>query len=372
MCACPSDWKFWLALKMVRGVGNILGLSLVRAFHHPAAVFEASGHALECAGVRRALARAIKAFDEWTEIERQLLRLERCGGHLVTWADSNYPANLRHIHDAPLFLFVRGELLPEDALAIALVGSRSASPYALRVTGQIAEELAGLGVTVVSGLARGVDGQAHSAALRAGGRTIAVLGCGIDVAYPEEHSRLQTQIARRGAVVSEFLMGTPPEAENFPARNRIISGLTLGTVVVEAAEKSGSLITAQCALEQGREVFAVPGPVGRATRGTHRLLRQGATLIENGEDIVREIAPQVLSARPQIAPEPLGGVDARVFACLTDSGVHVDQIIAQTGLPPATVLEALLHLELRGLIQQNPGKYFARQSDGTAGVRTRH
>jgi DNA processing protein len=172
------------------------------------------------------------------------------------------------------------------------------------------------------------------------------------------------QIARNGAVVSEFPMGTPPDAENFPARNRVISGMSLGTLVVEAGEKSGSLITAQSALEQGREVFAVPGPVGVTNRGTHRLLRQGATLIETAEDIIREMAPHVLAARPQPPPQPLDGVDARVFACLTDTGVHVDQIIGQTGLSPAAVLEALLHLELRGLIRQQPGKYFARENAG--------
>jgi DNA processing protein len=362
--AVESEWRSWLALKLVRGIGNVVGLSLVRAFGHPRAVFEASGQAMECAGLRRGVAQEIRRFDRWAEVERQLVRLEAFRGRLVTWDDETYPENLRHIHDPPLFLFMKGDLLPGDALAIAVVGSRAASTYGLRMTAQIAEGLARLGVTVVSGLARGVDGQAHAAALRAGGRTVAVLGCGIDVTYPSEHHRLQMQIARNGAVVSEFPMGTPPDAENFPARNRVISGMSLGTLVVEAGEKSGSLITAQSALEQGREVFAVPGPVGVTNRGTHRLLRQGATLIETAEDIIREMAPHVLAARPQPPPQPLDGVDARVFACLTDTGVHVDQIIGQTGLSPAAVLEALLHLELRGLIRQQPGKYFARENAG--------
>jgi len=198
--------------------------------------------------------------------------------------------------------------------------------------------------------------------LRAGGRTIAVLGCGIDVAYPREHRRLQAQIAEKGAVLSESPMGAPPDAENFPARNRIISGLSLGTVIIEAAEKSGSLITARCALEQGRDVFAVPGPVGARNRGVHRLLREGAALVENAEDIVREIAPHVLSSRPQPPPQPLDGVDARVFACLSEAGEQVDGIIERSSLAPAVVLEALLRLELRGLIRQLPGKYFARES----------
>jgi len=370
--AGESEWAHWLALKMVRGVGNIVGLALVRAFGSPAAVFTASGQALECAGLRRPIARAIRHFDRWADVEKQLTRLQAFRGRLVTWQDESYPESLRHIHHPPLFFFAKGDLLPEDALAIAVVGSRASSPYGLRMTAQIAEGLARFGVTVVSGLARGVDGEAHAGALRAGGRTLAVLGCGIDVTYPSEHHRLQMQIARNGAVISEFPMGTPPDAENFPARNRIISGLALGTLVVEAAEKSGSLITAQRALEQGREVFAVPGPVGARNRGTHRLLRQGAILIESADDIIREIAPQILANRPKTVPQPLDGVDARVFACLSDTGVHVDHVIGQTGLPAPAVLEALLHLELRGLTRQLPGKFFARATAGSQRAPANH
>jgi len=357
-----SEWTHWLALKAVRGVGNVLGLALVKAFGHPAAVFKASGQALQCAGLRREVAGAIRNFDDWNVVEKQVERLLAFRGRLVTWQDESYPENLRHIYDPPLYMFIKGELVAEDALAVAVVGSRLAGPHGRQITAQVSKELARLGVTVVSGLARGIDGEAHAAALRAGGRTVAVLGCGIDVNYPPEHRRLQKQIAENGAVVSELSMGAAPDAENFPARNRIISGISLGTLVVEAAERSGSLITAQCALEQGREVFAVPGPVGERTRGTHRLLRQGAALVESAEDIIREIAPQVLAAQPPPAPEPLEGVDARVFACLSDTGVHVDYIIEQTGSAAGTVLEILLRLELRGLIRQLPGKYFARET----------
>lgn len=356
-----GEWGAWIALKMVRGIGNILGLSLVRIVGSPVAVFRASRHALECAGLRSDLADAIRRYDGWRDVELQLRRLDRVNGRLVTWLDESYPTNLRHIHDAPLFLFVKGELQPEDALAIAIVGSRGASTYGRRITARIAEGLARCGITVVSGLARGIDAEAHAATLRAGGRTVAVLGCGIDVIYPSEHHQLQMRIAESGAVVSEFPMGTPPDAENFPGRNRIISGMSLGTLVVEAAEKSGSLITASYALEQGRDVFAVPGPVGAQSRGVHRLLRQGATLAESAEDVIREIAPHVLAgARP--SPPALGGPEAAVFGSLSDVALHIDELIERSGLSSSMVLEALLQLELRGLIRQLPGKYFVRDS----------
>jgi len=253
---------------------------------------------------------------------------------------------------------------PEDRLAIAVVGSRGASAYGRRMAAQIAGELARCGVLVVSGMARGIDAESHWAALRAGGRTVAVLGCGIDVSYPSEHHRLQSKISEQGAVVSEFPMGTQPEAENFPGRNRIISGMSLGTLVVEAAEKSGSLISANYAVEQGREVFAVPGPVGAGTRGTHNLLRQGATLVESAEDILREIAPHVTrgAAAAQPALPPLDERESKVFAFLHDGGAHVDEIVARSGLTVPETLEALLQLELRGLVRQLPGKCFAREA----------
>lgn len=368
MGANVADWPAWLALKMVRGVGNVLGLNLVRTFGSPREALRASTHALECAGVRRDVARAIRRFAAWDEVEAQVARLEGAGGRLVTWADEGYPENLRHIHDPPLFLFVRGRIVPADMLAVAVVGARAASGYGRQMAAQISEGLARFGLTVVSGLARGIDAAAHAAALRAGGRTIAVLGCGIDVTYPSEHHRLQMNIAEHGAVVSEFRMGTQPEAENFPARNRIISGMCLGTLVVEAHEKSGSLITAQFASEQGREVFAVPGPVGVRSRGTHRLLREGAGLVERAEDVVAEIAPHLAGGAARAAAGPrvkLDGDDAAVFACVGEDATPVDRIIAQSGIGAATVLEILLRLELSGLVRQLPGKCFSRDAGGS-------
>lgn len=359
-----TGWASWLALRMTAGIGNVLGVSLVRAFGSPEAVFAARDQDLQCAGVRRAVRAGLRRFDRWGEVDEQLARLDRVGGRLVTWADASYPDLLRQIHDPPIFLFALGELTAADAFAVAIVGSRDATAYGRQMTATIAEGLAAAGVSVVSGLARGVDGAAHAAALRAGGRTLAVLGSGIDVIYPSEHHRLHMQIAKSGAVVSEYLMGTQPDGENFPARNRIISGLSLGAVVVEATERSGSLITAQCAAEQGREVFAVPGPVGARSRGTHQLLRQGAALVEQADDVLREIAPHL---RPSARTAPaLSDVERTVVGQLDDTPRSVDELIAATGLSAGMILETLLVLELRGVVRQLPGQGFARGAVGRA------
>jgi DNA processing protein len=356
--APEDDWRMWLALKMVRGVGPVVYGALVRAFGTPRAVFAASEHALVCAGLRADLARAIHTVGDWDAADRQLADMRRCSTTLVTFDSPQYPVNLRQIHDPPPFLFVHGALHPRDALAVAVVGSRSVSAYGLRLTREIAEGLAGYGVTVVSGLARGTDAQAHWTTLRAGGRTIAVMGSGIDVVYPSEHHALFREISRQGAVVTELWIGTKPDAENFPSRNRIISGLTLGTVVIEATEKSGSLITATLATEQGREVFAVPGAVGERTRGTHRLIREGAKLTERVEDVLEEIAPQLLRRTVCSSPVELAGEEALIVDCMRHETVHIDEIITRSGLPPARVLPTLLGLELKGVVQQLTGKYF--------------
>jgi DNA processing protein len=291
-------------------------------------------------------------------VDEQLERLVRSGATLVTWNDPLYPVNLRQIHDPPPFLFVHGKLEARDAMAVAVVGSRQVSAYGLRVAREISEGVVRYGVTVVSGMARGTDAQAHWTALRAGGRTIAVLGSGIDVVYPSEHHALFQAISRQGAVVTELMMGTQPDAENFPNRNRIISGLALGTVIIEATQKSGSLITATLAAEQGREVFAVPGAIGERTRGVHRLIREGAKLTERAEDVLEEIAPQLLSCVAVRGPVEVSPTEAAIIECMRHDTVQIDDIITRSGLAPATVLQALLDLELKGVVQQLPGKHF--------------
>lgn len=359
-----EEWRDWLALRMVRGVGPVVYQGLLRAFREPAAVFGASVHALECAGVRSDVARAIRGFRDWTAADEQVSRAIRCGAIVLTWNDAAYPPLLRRIHDPPPVLFVRGRIEPADAQAVAIVGSRQASAYGRRVSREISAGLARCGLTVVSGLARGVDAVAHASALEAGGRTIAVLGCGVDVVYPAEHHALFRSIGRQGAVVSELWMGTQPEAEHFPARNRIISGVSLGLVVVEAGERSGSLITAGFAAEQGREVFAVPGAIGVHTRGTHRLLREGAKLTERAEDVVEELMPQLVRRGTMPAPA-LPPDEAAIRDALGDEVVQVDDLIVRCGLAPGRVLQGLLSLELRGVVEQLPGKRFVvRVEDG--------
>jgi DNA processing protein len=248
-----------------------------------------------------------------------------------------------------------------------VVGSRSASEYGLRVTRDLCRGLASLGFTIVSGMARGIDAAAHEAALEAGGRTVAVLGSGIDVVYPPEHEQLYQKISRQGAVVSELPVGTPPLSFNFPARNRLISGMAVGVVVVEATEKSGSLITAGLALEQGREVFAVPGEAGASrSRGTHQLIRQGAKLVERVEDILEEVAPQLASraATPQASlplalPPNMSAEAKKVLELVLGRPRQIDEVIETSGLTPAKVSEILLDLEILGLLKQLPGKRFS-------------
>jgi len=354
-----GEWRTWLALRLVRGVGPVIYRTLLQACGQPAAIFAASKRALLEAGARPEVAEAIRTFAEWAVVDRQVERLNRTGAALITWNDTAYPPNLREIHDPPPFLFVQGEILARDSLAVAVVGSRHVSRYGLRLARNLTEGLLRYGLTVVSGLARGTDAQVHWSALGAGGRTIAVIGSGIDVVYPSEHKALSQKISEQGAVVTELLMGTQPDAENFPSRNRIISGLSLGTVVIEAAERSGSLITARIAADQGREVFAVPGEVGERTRGTHRLIRDGAKLTECAEDVIEEIAPHLLGRLAPIAPVELSAAEAALLGCMRHESLHVDTIIARSGCAAATVLQLLLALELKGVVQQLPGKHFA-------------
>ena len=367
----PAQWREWLALRSVRGVGNVTYRTLLERFASPQAVFAASVAGLTQAGVQPAVARAIVGFDEWSAVDTELERIAEAGLRVVTWADAEYPVNLTHVHDPPPFVYVRGSLAPQDQIAIAIVGARSASTYGREVARQLARDLAHRQVTVVSGLARGIDAEAHRAALEAGGRTIAVLGSGLDVIYPPEHRQLAHAMTQHGAVISEFALGSRPEAGHFPYRNRVISGLSLGTVVVEATEQSGSLITARCALEQNREVFAVPGQITASrSRGPHELIKQGAKLVHNVEDILSEIAAAVTfqakspdGAESGLEPAgagPLEPDEERLVQLFDGEPLHVDVLIARSGLGPARVLEVLLGLELKGMVTQLPGTHFIR------------
>jgi len=352
------DWRPWLALRMVAGVGPVMYRQLLRNLGDPETILAAGTPKLVALGVRLPLARAIAQFSDWDAVDRQLRLAGRCGAELLTWADDAYPRRLREIGDAPPLLFVLGELQPADDLAVALVGSRAASEYGRRMARDLGDAFGRRSVTVVSGLARGIDAQAHSAALAAGGRTIAVLGSGVDVIYPAEHRALAQAVRGQGAVVSELLMGAKPDAENFPGRNRLISGLVRAVVVVEAAERSGSLITANIAAEQGRDVFAVPGPVGRGSAGTHRLLREGAKLTESAADVLEEIAPRLLEKTAGRSTFRPTGEEQQILAAIGRETVHVDTVMLRSGMTAGEVLPLLLGLELKGVVAQLPGKFF--------------
>lgn len=378
-----------LALASVPGVGPVLARRLIRRFGTAAAVFRASEEEfLEIEGVGPAGARALAAFDAFGGAEAEVAQVLAAGYGLLALEDPRYPEALRAVEDAPTVLYLAGEIAPADAAAVAVVGTRNASDYGREMTARFAAGLAEAGVTVVSGLARGIDTVAHEAALAAGGRTVAVLGAGLDRPYPPENKGLLRRIAEegRGAAVTEFPLGTPPEARNFPRRNRVISGFALGVLVVEAAERSGSLITARTALEQGREVFAVPGPLTwEHSRGANRLIRAGAKLVERAEDVLEEIpalralapaagAPKgrVIALKPRRgsdepstrAPEVeapgLSPEERKVFEALGLEARHVDEVVAATGLGVSTVSGALLGLELSGLAKQIGGARYVR------------
>ncbi len=286
----------------------------------------------------------------------------------IPLGDERYPELLRAIYDPPAVLYCDGSVEPGDRQAVAIVGSRQATPYGLRITETLAGELSALGFTILSGFARGIDAAAHRAALAAGGRTIAVLGCGLDVDYPPGHASLHAEIAGSGAVLTEFAPGTPPRATNFPRRNRIISGLALGVVVVEAADDSGSLITARLALEQGREVFAVPGPIDVPTsQGPHGLLKQGATLVETVDDIVEELLPQLDRPLQTLKTEPIAALpehvelspsERTVLEVMSREPLHLDDLTERSRLTTPAVAAILLGLELKALVKQLPGQRY--------------
>ncbi len=355
----------WIGLKAVPGIGNVTFRRLLERFGTPGRALAAKPG--ELAMVRGMTPTIIEAMGSgaWREFAgEESQRLTASGARLVTFTSPDYPKSLFQIGDPPPFLYVKGELRSREQ-AIAIVGSRRATGYGLQTTGQLAESLARHGIAVVSGLARGVDTAAHRGALAAGGRTIGVLGCGIDRIYPPENRALFEEVIKNGCLVSEFSLGTLPLAENFPRRNRIISGLSMGVLVVEATEKSGSLITAQYALEHGREVFAVPGNISFATcRGSNRLIKQGAKLVDCVEDILEEFpdchhpAVKASDTRPATAFS-LTPKEAAIYELLAHSPLHIDEIIAQTELTAAEVSSMLLHLELKGAVTPLPGTHYA-------------
>ncbi len=357
-----SDPRFWLGFNLIPGVGPSRVRRLLAHFGATEAAWHASAASLASAGIDQKAVEQIVARRRQIDLDRELDRVERAGITLVTLDDSTYPSLLRHVSDGPPLIYVRGTLRPEDELALAVVGTRRASVYGKSVCEQLVGEVAGRGVTIVSGLARGIDAVAHRTALHVGGRTIAVVGCGLDVAYPPEHAGLAREIAANGAVVSDYPLGTTPDAGNFPARNRIISGMSRAVLVVEAGETSGALITSNFALEQGRDVLAVPGSILAAgCLGTNRLIQQGAKLVQHVDDILEEL--NVASVGEQLAFRaiaPDDPIERSVLDVLTGEPVHVDEIVRQLAVPVNGVSGALAMLELKGLARHVGSMQYVR------------
>ena len=356
----------WFELKRVPGIGNHLYKRLIDIFKSPENVFSASKDKLiSINGVSPKLAEAINRHKPSNNTSAGLKRVKDEGYQIITLADADYPPLLKEIPDPPPMLYVYGKVEP-DIANLAVVGSREATDYGKTAAKRLCRALADLGIAIVSGMAVGIDTAAHQGALDENGKTIAVLGCGIDRIYPSQNKKLYHKIAQNGAVITEFDLGSKPDPHHFPMRNRIISGMSLGTVVVEAASKSGSLITARLAAEQNREVFAVPGNINsKKSAGTHALIKQGAKLVHHIDDILEEFS-YILKFNGQTEKpknketqdKKLSEEEYSVIKNLGPYPLHIDDITRKTSLSPARLSGILLQLELSGIIQQTPGKYF--------------
>lgn len=357
-----SSLDSWIALSLVPEVGNITFKKLLAVYESPEAVFDAPvKDLLQINGMSEKKAENIKSFSDWSGVKKQIEHIRDTGVTVITCQSREYPDRLKQIDNAPNVLYLKGSLIDEDKFTIAIVGPRKPTYYGRAVAERLSDELASSGFTVVSGMARGIDTVAHLSALKAKGRTIAVLGSGIDVAYPPENRGLMQKISESGCVVTEFPLGTKPLKENFPARNRLISGLSLGVLVVEAGRKSGSLITADCALEQNREVFAVPGNINSPNSyGTNDLIKKGAKLVQGIDDIIEELAPALkgfVKNRECLTAE-LTGEEKQVCDILTGEPMHIDTISRGLSMPSSKALALLLGLELKGAARQTDGKRF--------------
>lgn len=364
-----EDLKYWLALLRVNGIGSKTYVMLLGFFKSPQQVFSASVSELRSAGLSSSLATKIKNFD-WTVIEPDLSWLQEKDCHIMCWYDADYPNLLREIPDPPPVLFIRGERSLLNSLQIAIVGTRNPTPVAGKTAKAFAKNLALFGLTVTSGLALGVDQQAHRGALEANGNTIAVAATGLDRVYPAKHRDLAEKITQNGALVSEFPIGTSPKPGYFPRRNRIISGLSLGVLVVEAAIKSGSLVTARHASEQGREVFAIPGSIHNPlAKGCHYLIRQGAKLVETAEDILEELGNISLVAidntesLEEEVDVKVSSLESEYLILLEKIGFEptsVDVLVSECKFTAEEISSMLLVLELQGHVSSVPGGLFYR------------
>jgi DNA processing protein len=364
-----DDLASRLRLALIPGIGPILGHALIARFGSAAAVLAASPAELRrVQGIGAKLSETIARCRELVDVEAELALCRQHGVAIVTPEQSSYPRGLRDLVDPPGVLFVRGALEPQDRLAMAIVGSRHASHYGKSQGERFAAALARAGFTIISGLARGIDAAAHRGALSAGGRTLAVLGSGVLNIYPPEHDKLAEEVAAAGALISEAPLRAPPLAGAFPQRNRLISGMSLGVIVIEASAQSGALITARHAMEQGREVFAVPGRVdNNLSRGCHALIRDGARLVESADDVIEELGPLVEptpGADGQMVAHPaelqLNDVERQILAAIGTNSTSIDEVVRTSGLPTPQVLATMSALEMRRLVRRLGGNAVAR------------
>jgi DNA processing protein len=352
-----DDRLYWIGFSFVKGIGAVRFRFLLDSFGDARTAWNASADELRAKGLGSGLVENLVNLRESLALDKIWENILASGINVLTWDDQGYPDRLREVNQSPPVLYVRGEIKPEDNWAVAIVGTRRITAYGRQVTERTAIELAHAGVTVVSGLARGIDGVAHKSALDAGGRTLAVLGCGVDRIYPPEHRTLFERIIQNGAVISDYPPGTPPEASNFPPRNRIISGIAMATVVVEAGKRSGALITADFAAEQGRDVFAVPGNVlSPQSRGTNRLIQEGARILLNPREILEVLDLTRITEQSEARTVlPANATEAQLFDILSHEPKHVDDIHNQTNLTIDQVTSTLAIMELKGMVRQVGG-----------------
>ncbi|MBI4950372.1 MAG: DNA-protecting protein DprA [Deltaproteobacteria bacterium] len=358
-----SGLKHWLALSRVKGIGRFPVSGILERFGALETVFAGSSAALGAYSTE--FAASIKAFGDWDWVDREIALVKEAGARVVPFDDPEYPPLLREIPDAPALLYMKGRRSDYGAPVVAIVGTRRPTHYGLKVSETLARDLASAGVTIASGMARGCDTCAHRGALFAGGRTVAVLGTGVDVPYPGENAKLYNEIIEKGLVVSEYPMGTPPVGYNFPKRNRIISGVSDGVVVVEAPLRSGALMTARLSLDYNREVLAVPGQMtsGRSA-GTNRLIREGAAIVTSVDDIFEALSITIAPEEDNDAQKgkrEIAGDELLIWKALKDESLHIDDIAGMTSLSAAKTSALLLQMELKGLVRQEPGKRFLKR-----------
>ena len=357
-----AETRYWLGLHLMPGIGAARITRLIERFGSTEAAWSAPESQLRGIGLPTEVAASFVRERARIDLDAHLERLERLGVRALTLAHAEYPRLLRHITSPPPVLYVRGQLAPADDLAIGIVGTRRATAYGNDLARRFGAELAAGGVTVVSGLARGIDTTAHRAALDAGGRTVAVFGCGLDTIYPPQNRALAERITQQGALVSEYALGTPPDARNFPVRNRIISGLSRGVIVVEAPIRSGALITATFAADQGRDVFAVPGSaLSSASAGCHTLIRDGATLVTEAAQVLDTLnVERALEHTQSRLTLPETDAERILLAIIGAEARHVDELCHESGLPIHETSGTLLGLELKGLVRQTGSQHYVR------------